>query len=224
MSAAARNSVSSSWLTKRLWKMTLRRRRALGARLEHQPVRLAVTLLDVRMRGAEDDVDRVGMAREDRGQRVDDVLDALVGREQAEGQNHGLAVDAEAGSCSAGDGTSGMPCGMSRSCRAATPWTRGAASAPASLITTRRSESAMSSSITRRCCGFGVGQDRVQRRHDRHAQLAQQRQQVTAGLAAEDAVLVLHGDDVDGVDVQEVGRARVGVDVASAISKRTRAG
>ena len=35
------------------------------------------------------------------------------------------------------------------------------------------------------------GEDRVQRRHDRHAQLAEQRQDVAARLAAEDPVLVL---------------------------------
>ena len=40
--------------------------------------------------------------------------------------------------------------------------------------------------------GIGLAEDGVQRRHDRHAQLAQERENVAAGLAAEDAVLVLH--------------------------------
>ena len=63
MSAAARNSVSSAWLTKRLWKITFAvDAEPLGAILEHQPVGLAVALLDVRMGGAEDDVDGVGIA------------------------------------------------------------------------------------------------------------------------------------------------------------------
>ena len=88
--------MSSAWLTKRLWKIMLAvDAEPLRAALEHQPIGLAVVLLDVRMRGAEHDVDGVGMAREDRGQRVDDVLDALVGREQAEGEDHRLALDAE---------------------------------------------------------------------------------------------------------------------------------
>ena len=60
----------------------------------------------------------------------------------------------------------------------------------------------------------GLGEDGVQRRHDRHAQLAQQREDVAAGLAAEDPVLVLHAQDVDGVDVQEVRRAPVRGEVA----------
>ena len=62
--------------------------------------------------------------------------------------------------------------------------------------------------------GIGLAEDGVQRRHDRHAQLAQQREDVAARLAAEDAVLVLHAHDVDGVDVQEVRRAPVRRDVA----------
>ena len=43
-------------------------------------------------------------------------------------------------------------------------------------MTTSRSESAVSSSITRALMRIRLGQDRVQRRHDRHAQLAQQRE------------------------------------------------
>ena len=60
----------------------------------------------------------------------------------------------------------------------------------------------------------GLREDGVERRDDRHAQLAQELEDVAAGLAAEDAVLVLHGHDVDRVDVEEVGGAPVGGDVA----------
>ena len=48
----------------------------------------------------------------------------------------------------------------------------------------------------------GFAQDRVEGRHDRHPQLAEQRQDVGAGLAAEDPVFVLHGHDVEVVDVE----------------------
>ena len=51
-----------------------------------------------------------------------------------------------------------------------------------------------------------LGQDGVQRRDDRHGQPRQQRQDVAAGLAAEDAELVLQRDDVELAGVQEVGR------------------
>ena len=72
----------------------------------------------------------------------------------------------------------------------------------------------VSSSITRALQRIRLGEDRVQRRDDRHAQLAEQREHVAAGLAAEDAVLVLHAHDVDGVDVQEVRGAPVRREVA----------
>src|SRR5579872_2358938 len=52
-------------------------------------------------------------------------------------------------------------------------------------------------------------EDRVQRRDDRHAQLPKQRQEVTSGLAAENPIFVLHGHDIDGVDVQKVRGAPV---------------
>ena len=51
----------------------------------------------------------------------------------------------------------------------------------------------------------GLGEDGVQGRDDRHPQLAQQLKDVTPGLSTEDAVLVLDADDIDRVDVQEVG-------------------
>ena len=58
------------------------------------------------------------------------------------------------------------------------------------------------------------GEDGVQGRDDRHAQLAQERQQQATGSPAEDAELVLHGHQVDAVDVEIVGgpavRRRVG--------------
>ena len=89
-----------------------------------------------------------------------------------------------------------------------TPCTSRSSSAPCALMTTRRSESAVSSSITRRWCGFGSARMvcsvvTIGMRSSRSSV-----EDVAAGLAAEDAVLVLHGDDVDGVDVQEVGGAR----------------
>src|SRR5438477_6390912 len=64
--------------------------------LEHQAIGLALTFDDVRVRRAEDDVYRVGIVREDRRQSLDDVFDALVGREQAERQNQRPSLDAEA--------------------------------------------------------------------------------------------------------------------------------
>ena len=79
-----------------------------------------------------------------------------------------------------------------RSCRPGCRGRRASRSAPCSLITTSRSDELASSSMTRALRRIRLGEDGVQRRDDRHAQLAQQREHVAAGLAAEDAVLVLH--------------------------------
>ena len=61
--------------------------------------------------------------------------------------------------------------------------------------------------------GAGVAEHGVQRRDDRHPQVAQQPHDVAAGRAAEDAVLVLQADDVGVGEVEEIGRPQVGVDL-----------
>jgi len=79
MSAAARNCVSSAWLTKAVLKhyAPIDAERP-ASRLESQATCLAFTLDDMRMRRTEHDLDRVGMSRENLGERIHDVLDALV--------------------------------------------------------------------------------------------------------------------------------------------------
>ena len=77
--------------------MTWSSTRSCRARaLEHQAIGLAVLLLDVRVRRPEHDVDHLGMGRDDGRQGLDDVLDPLVRRQQAEGEQHLVAFDAEA--------------------------------------------------------------------------------------------------------------------------------
>ena len=51
--------------------------------------------MTLRMRRAEHDINHVRMLRENRRQRFDDVLDPFVRREQAEGQQHRLALYAK---------------------------------------------------------------------------------------------------------------------------------
>ena len=60
---------------------------------------------------------------------------------------------------------------------------------------------------------IGFAQDRVQRRDDRHAQIAQQRQDVAAGPAAKNAVFELQADQVDAVDIQKIGGAAIRLEV-----------
>ena len=67
----------------------------LTSRFEHQTIRLSLVLDDVWMRGAQDDVHGVRVDGENRRQGIDDMLDAFVAGQQAERQNHGLAVDAQ---------------------------------------------------------------------------------------------------------------------------------
>ncbi len=58
-----------------------------------------------------------------------------------------------------------------------------------------------------------LAEDRVQRRHDRHAQLAQHGEHVASRGAAEDPVLVLDAEYVDAVDVEEIRGPTVRSDV-----------
>ena len=53
--------------------------------------------------------------------------------------------------------------------------------------------------------GIRLRQNGVQGRDNRHAQFAQQSQDVAAGPAAENAVLMLQADEIDIVDIQKVG-------------------
>ena len=59
-----------------------------GEVLERMPVALAFASQEVRMRGAEDDVNHLGMLHGDARKGTDAVFDALAGREQAEGQQN----------------------------------------------------------------------------------------------------------------------------------------
>jgi hypothetical protein len=161
---------------------------------------------NVGMGRAEDDVERVGMTGEDLLQRVDDVLDALVRREQPEGEQHRFTVDAELMLAASGH-RHRRDAVRTTSMRSAVRGTRRAATPRRSYSTRDARRDGRSTIITVRCgdrlrtavCGGD----------DRHPQLAQEREHVVARFAAEDPELVLHACDVDHVDVQEVGRPLV---------------
>jgi hypothetical protein len=67
----------------------------LSEPFEPEAVALAVVAHQVRVRGAEDEINRVGKLFENRRHRADHVLDALVRRQQAECQQHLLAFNLE---------------------------------------------------------------------------------------------------------------------------------
>ena len=69
----------------------------LGQPCQPFPVRLAATAQHVRVRRAEDEVKHVRVRFYDLGQRPKRRFDALVRRQQPEGQNHPPPVQAECG-------------------------------------------------------------------------------------------------------------------------------
>ena len=70
----------------------------------------------------------------------------------------------------------------------------------------RRVDDPMHDIALRRC---RLGQDGVKRRDDRHGQPREQRHDVAARFAAEDAEFVLERDDFELTCIQEVGRTHV---------------
>ena len=62
--------------------------------LEHQAVGLALAPLDVRVCSSRNDVDDLGVTLDHRGQRLDHRLEALAGRDQAEGREQEAVVGA----------------------------------------------------------------------------------------------------------------------------------
>jgi hypothetical protein len=62
--------------------------------------------------------------------------------------------------------------------------------------------------------GIRFFQDGVERRDNRHAQFAQQGEDVTARRPSEDPVLMLEADDIHIADVEEVGGALVRCQIA----------
>ena len=164
---------------------------------------------------AEDDVDEIRDSREDLGDGPEHVLDALVGREQPEGQGHRPTLDAELFLVGAGRdvGRVGdavgdeVDLGLGHAVDLAEERPRpvGHDDDP------RRQLRELDEDPT--LLGVRLAQDRVESRDDRHPEVTHQAEHVAAGRAAVDAVLVLEGDDVGVREVQEVGRPEVAVQV-----------
>ncbi len=106
-------------------------------------------------------------------------------------------------------GTSGMPCGMTSIFRAGTSYTATSSSFAFSAMTTTFDEMPTISASTLRCMRLRVGKHRMQRRHDRHVQPRQQRQDVRTGVAAKDAELVLQRYDIEVARIEDVSGVRV---------------
>ena len=95
----------------------------LGQPFQAEPVGFALLAHQVGMGGAQHDVNHVGKLRQDLRQRLEHVLDSLVRREQAEGEQHHPAFHAELVLVEVRihERDVGMPCGM-RSILAGGAW------------------------------------------------------------------------------------------------------
>ena len=186
-----------------------------GQALEAQPIALALLADQLRMGRAEDDVDEVRDLREDLGDGPEHVLDALVGREQAEGQGDRPPLDAElllvgvrvdegrVGDAVGDEVDLGLGHAVDLAEEHARPF--GHDDDP------RRQLRELDQDPT--LVGVRLAQDRVEGRDDRHPEVAHQAEDVAARRAAVDAVLVLERDDVGVREVQEVGRPEVAVQI-----------
>ena len=188
----------------------------LDAELAHallQAVAIGLALLaeEMWMRRAQDHVDGVGPASQDRGHRIDHDLDALVGRQQAEGQDDRAAGESEPGLglVRLDEGKIGNAVGDDLDLVGRKPVDR--AQHVAALFghhddTGRGIDDPLHDCALRR---VRLRQDGVERRHDRHRQARQEPGKVRPGLAAEDAELVLQRHHVETAVIQEVGSAGI---------------
>ena len=165
------------------------------------------------MRRAEHDIDDVRMPPENRRQRLDDIFDALVRREQAESEQHRLPFHAEDVLVEIRVNERHVDHAMRdeidlRRVHAVD----GLQHVPSAL---RHDDEAVRERIElfhhRALVGIWLAQDRVQRRHHRLPHFAQESQQMAPRRPAINAELVLHRDDLDVVDVQKLRRAPVGI-------------
>ncbi len=182
---------------------------ALGAALEAEAIRLTVVLFDVWVGRAEHDVERLWAARDDLRQRVDDMLDALVGRQEPKGQNDGPVLDADlmfapARGRGVGDPmvdevdlVGGHAVHLAEKLCSLLAHDDEALGQPRELV--------HHAPLLRR----RFGEDGVQRRDDRHPELAEEREDVGARLSAVDPVFVLDGHHIDVVDVEKISRSPV---------------
>ena len=183
-----------------------------GQLLEAEPVDLALLPLQLRVRGPQDDVDRLGVPLDDRGQRGDGVLDALSGAEEAEGQQHVFTFHTELVLVEARVDKRHIVDAVGDDLDLVVV---NAVHLSQHLGAPHRHHHQLVGKLDELVHdgppgGIGLEQNRVQRGHHRHPQLAEQRQNVAPRGAAEDPELVLETHDVNVVDVEEFGGASIG--------------
>ena len=187
------------------------------AHARHQAFAIGLALISnqIGMRCAEHDIDRIRAALQNRRHGVDHDFDALVGRQQAECQNDRLPAKSELGLRRIGLDKRNVGNAVGNDFDLVVRHLIDAAQQLAALVghhhdLRRRLDDALHH---RALSGRRLGQHGMERRHHRHGEARQQREDVGAGFAAENSEFVLQANGVEPAGVQEVGRAHVLFDI-----------
>ncbi len=180
----------------------------LGEDFQAEPVRFAVFPQFVWMCGAEDNVDDFGELRQNLGQRIEHKLDTFVRREQAEREQHHPPLHAELvleiGWIDESDVVNPVRDEIDLGRRGLVDFLE---HPPSALGHDHKPGGERDHAIHHALLiGVRFAQHRMKRCDNGHPQLAQKRQNVTAGRAAENAELMLQADDVHVADVEESPR------------------
>ena len=190
----------------------------VGQRLQRQPIGFALVANHVGVRGAHHQEHRGGEVLEHFGQGPNDVFDAFVPSQQAEGQEDRPALHAEIVLVEVRIGEGDVVDAVRDQIDFVF---RDPVQLAQKLLPLLAHHHDAVGTIEDFAQGFplrggGAIGDGVQGRHQRRAQIAQQREDVAPIRTAKNAELVLQADDVDLVDVQEIGRLGVGRQVVLA--------
>ena len=187
----------------------------IGEALEGEAVAFALASDELGMGGAEDEIDDVGMLADDFGQGLDDVFDAFAGTEEAEGEEDFAAFDAELGLVEAGVHEGHVGDAVGDDVEFGLGHLVGFEQDFSAFLSHDDEAVAAADEFVHHFAlgGVGVAQDGVEGGDDGHADLLEEGEQVAAGGTAVDAELVLDGEDVGVVEVEEIGGATVGVEV-----------
>ena len=190
----------------------LRHAEIVGQLLELFPVAFALLTQQMRVGGSQHHVACGGMLRYHGRQRPDHVLDALVGREQAECEEHVFACHAEAILVEIRIDELHVGNAVGDHVDPVVGDAVDLAEQRAAALRHDGQPGREMEDIAHHppLIGRGMGENGMERGVDRCPDVAHQFEHVSAGGAAEDAVFVLQGDDVDVREIQELGGPLVG--------------
>lgn len=186
-----------------------------GHALQAQPVLLAVAREEMGMRRAQDDVHHFRMPKDDVRQRLDGVLDALAGTDEAEREEHRAVGQSELGLGTARVGELQVRDAVRNHVDCVGGGSVHLPEDGCALL--RHDDDAVASFQEPECDTSLVGiralEDGVHRCDHRHSHLVQKREDVASGRTAIDAEFVLNAEQLDVVEVQEVRCPPVGLGV-----------